>query len=110
MIQLWGYSPEALSAISCEVSNTAGVFSNQLILVLDQHYDTDTFEFTTNTFQGFDIDLTNGVNTVRIHATDLAGNSTTTNFNFTLASDSDAPVVELWWPQDGAELCGDSFT
>ena len=105
-----GYSPEALSAISCDVSNADGVFSDQMILVLDQFYNTNTFEFTTNTFQGFDLDLANGVNTITVHATDLAGNVTTTNFNFTLASDTVAPVVQLWWPEDGAQLCGDTFT
>jgi hypothetical protein len=110
MIQLQGYSPEAFSTISCDVSNAAGVFAEETILVLDQFYDTNTFEFTTNTFQGFDLVLTEGVNTVTIRATDLAGNQTTTNFDFTLVSDTIAPVFQLWWPQDGAELCGDAFT
>jgi hypothetical protein len=110
MIQLQGYSPEALSAISCDVSNALGVFSDQVILVLDSHYDTNTYEFTTNTFQGFDLRLASGVNTITIQATDLAGNLTTTNFNFTLVSNSIAPLVQLWWPQDGAQLMGDTFT
>jgi len=37
-----------------------------------------------NTFQAFDLLLTNGLNTVTLHATDLAGNVMTTNFSFTL--------------------------
>ncbi len=110
MIELQGYSAEALSRISCDVSNALGVFSHQLIYVRDRFYDTNTFEFTTSTIQGFDLRLTTNLNTITIHATDKAGNSTTTNLDFTLVGDSVAPVVELWWPQDSAELCGDAFT
>jgi hypothetical protein len=110
MIQLKGYSPESLSVISCDVSNTSGVSSNQIIVLLDSFYDTNTYEYTTNWFQGFDLRLADGLNSVVVRATDRAGNRTTTNFNFTLAGDTVAPVVELWWPQDRSELCGDTFT
>ncbi len=110
MIQLEGYAPEALAAISCDLTNAAGLFPNQMILVLDQHFDRDAFEFRTNTFQAFDLDLTNGLNTFILSATDLAGNTTTTEFNVTLNSDTNAPTVNLIWPQDGFKICGDNFT
>src|ERR1041384_5674124 len=54
MIQVLGYSPEELSSISFDITNAAGLLANQQVLVLDQHYDTNTWEFTTNTFQAFD--------------------------------------------------------
>jgi hypothetical protein len=37
-----------------------------------------------NYFECLDVPLKNGLNVITIHATDLAGNTTTTHFNFTL--------------------------
>ena len=60
-------------------------------------------DFTTNYFECLDVPLTNGLNVITIHATDLAGDTTTTNFNFTLdySSKTNPPVVQITWPQDG---------
>lgn len=112
VIQLQGYSPEALQSISYDLTNAAGLLTNQQVLVLDQFYDTNTWEFTTNTFQGFDIPLTNGVNTITLHAMDLAGNVTTTNFSYTLdcSSKTNPPVVQINWPQAGMAVSGSNFT
>ncbi|HEY5233558.1 MAG TPA: hypothetical protein VIK35_08505 [Verrucomicrobiae bacterium] len=111
VMQLQGYSPEALSSIGYDMTNAAGLTTNQQILVLDQFYDTNVFKFTTNTFQGFDIPLTNGLNTITLHATDLAGNATMTNFNFTLdySSKTNPPLIQLKWPQDGMKVCGSNI-
>ena len=109
-IQLTGYSPKALSSISYDITNALGLVTNQQVLVLDQAYSTGTSEFTTNTFQAFDISLTNGVNTITLHATDLAGNISTLVTNFTLNySNKPAPVIRITWPQNGAEVSGGSF-
>lgn len=112
MIQLTGYSPEALSSISYDLSNAVGTVTNQQLLVLNQYYDTNTFEFTTNTFQAFDVMLTNGVNTFTLHATDLAGNVTTLVTNFTLdySAKTNPPSVQITWPQNGTQISGSSFT
>ncbi len=112
MIQLQGYSPEALSSISYDLTNAAGLVTNQQILVLDQYYDTNTWEFTTNTFQAFDVSLATGVNIFTLHATDLAGNVMVTNFSLTLdySSKTNPPVVALIWPQNGMKVCGSNFT
>jgi len=111
LIQLTGYSPKALSSISYDLNNAAGVVTNQQVLVVNQDYDTTTWEFTTNTFQGFDIPLTNGVNTFTLHATDLAGNVTTLVTNFTLdySTKTNPPGVQLLWPVDGVEICGNNI-
>ena len=111
MIQLQGFSPEALDSISYDLSNAAGLVTNQQVLVLDQFYSTNTWEFTTNTFQAFDIPLTNGANVITLHATDLAGNVTVTNFCFTLdySGKTNPPVIQLIWPQDGMKVCGSNF-
>ena len=112
MIQLTGYSPEALSGISYDIANALGLATNQQVLVLDQSYSTNTWEFTTNTFQAFDIPLTNGVNVITLHATDLAGNTSTLSTNFTLdySSKTNPPTVQITWPQNGTEVSGGGFT
>ena len=112
MIQLTGFSLEALDHISCDLTNALGLVTNLDAGVTDQHYDTNTLEFTTNYFECLDVPLTNGVNTVIIHATDLAGNVTTSNFNFTLdySSKTNPPVVQLTMPLNWMKVCGSSFT
>jgi len=112
MIQLRGFSPEALSSISYDLTNAACFVTNQQILVLDQYYDTNTWEFTTNTWQAFDVVLTNGVNTFTFHATDLAGNTTTANYSITLdySAKTNPPSVQVTWPQNGTQVSGNSFT
>ncbi len=112
MIQLQGFSPEALSGISYDLTNAAGLLTNQQILVLDQYYDKTTWEFTTNTWQAFDVELTNGVNTFTFHATDLAGNTTTASYSVTLdySAKTNPPTVQVSWPQAGTEISGSHFT
>jgi len=108
VIQLTGYSPEALAHISYELTNLSGVFSNQQVLITSQFCSTNTWEFTTNYFEGVDIPLTIGLNQFTIQATDMAGNTTTTNFSLTLdySAKTNPPVVQLDWPQDGMVFCG----
>jgi len=111
IIQVQGYSPEPLASLSCDLSNALGLATNQTALLLDQHYDTTTGEFTTNYFQVFDLQLTNGLNSITLHATDLAGNETVTNFNYTLDyTGKTNPVVQIAWPQDGMAVSGSEFT
>lgn len=112
MIELQGYSPEALSSISYDITNATGLVTNQQVFITSQCTDTNTWMFTTNYFQGFDIPLTNGVNTITLHATDLAGNTTITNINFTLdySNATNPPVVQITWPQNGAQISGTNFT
>ena len=112
MIEVQGFCPEALASLSYDLSNATGFFSNQQAFVLSQYYDTNTIELTTNVFQAFDVPLTNGDNILTFHAADLAGNLTTTNFTFTLsyAARTNPPVVQLYWPQNGTQISGNTFT
>ena len=112
MIQLTGCSPEALSRISYDLTNAVGLVTNQQVFVLDQSFDANSREFTTTTFQGFDIPLANGLNNFTLHATDMAGNSATTNFGFVLdySGKTNPPTVEITWPLDGTQISGDNFT
>ena len=109
MIQLQGYCAEPLTSLCLDVSNATGLLTNQEGFVVSQTYDTNRNVITTNVFQCFDIDLTNGVNTITLRAADMAGNTTVTNFNHTLASDSVAPVITVRTPTSGMKLSGDTF-
>ena len=104
-IQISGYSPEPLASLSYDVANTNGLVTNLPGQISYQYYDTNISDYTTNYFQLYDVDLAGGTNTIIIHATDLAGNVTTTNFPFTfnLAGDTNVPVLTLFWPTNGAK-------
>ncbi len=108
MIEVQGFCPESLASLCYDLTNATGLVTNQQAFVLGQAYDTNTMEFTTNWFQAFDVEVTNGPNTFTFHAMDLAGNLTTTNVTFTLdyAAKTNSPVIQLFWPQEGAKISG----
>ena len=112
LIQLQGYGSEPLASVVCDLINAAGSFSNLQGLVTLEAYNTNSFEFTTNYFQCYDLWLTNGANTITLHVTDLAGNTTTTNLIFTLdgSGDTKPPIISLLWPQSGMKIGSDAFT
>lgn len=112
IIQVQGYSTEPLSSIYFEVTNATGCVTNQQGFVTGHDFDTNTFNATTNWFQCFDVELTNGINTITVHAADLAGNVTTTNVIVTLdfTGDTNPPVITVTWPQDGVQISATNFT
>lgn len=110
-IQLTGYSSETLDGLAYDLTNANGLVTNQPIFITGQNFSTNTWEFTTNVFQGFDMPLTNGLNTITLHATDLAGNVTTTNFTFTVnySGKVNPPLTLVYWPLNGQKVCGTNF-
>ena len=112
MIELQGFCTDPLASLTFDLNNAAGFFSNQQAFVLSQYRDTNTVSITTNTFQAFDVPLTNGDNVVTFHATDMAGNITTTNFTFTLdySGKTNPPAIQMYWPQNGDQVSGTEFT
>jgi len=112
MIQIYGYCQEPLASISYDLSNAVGVVAGLPSEITDQYYDTNAGGLTTNYFECLDVPLTNGLNTVTIHATDFAGNVTATNFNFTLdySGKTNPPAVQITWPQIGTQISGGNFT
>lgn len=112
MIQVQGFANETLSSLTFDVSNAAGLFTNQTGYTTGQFYDTNLLQLTTNWFQCYDVALTNGLNIISVHAFDLAGNETTTNLNYTLdySGDTNPPALTILWPQSGTEISGSSFT
>lgn len=66
MIQLTGYSTEALSGISYGISNAAGTATGQQAVITGQFYSTNTAEFTTNYFQCYDVPLASGLNVISL--------------------------------------------
>ncbi len=109
MIQLQGLVDESLSKLTFDVSNALGAITNQQGCWQSVFFDTNRFQFTTNTFQCCDIKLTNGVNTITLRAMDLAGNIVTTNLNYTLsyAGVTNAPTLSIIWPHPNTPI-GDS--
>jgi hypothetical protein len=79
---------------------------------MDQCQDTSTWEFTTNTFQAFDVNLVLGTNLITLHASDLAGNQMTTNFTFILdySGKTNPPALQLAWPQNEEQIGAGAFT
>ncbi len=112
VIQLQGYANESLGALTFDVSNAAGLWTNRTGYTTDRFYDTNLLQFTTNWFQCYDVALANGLNTVAVHATDLAGNTTTASAGFTLdfSDATNPPLLTVIWPPDGTQISGDSFT
>ena len=110
-LQLQGCSPERLQSVTFDLSNAVVVLTNQPGVLTGRFLDTNLLSFTTNCFQCFDIPITNALNRITLHATDLAGNVTTTNLNITLDySLATNPVIRLTWPTNGMQICGSSFT
>ena len=111
ILQLQGNASGELSSVTCDIANSAGLLTNQPGVVLGRYYDTNLGWFTTNTFQCFDLDLTLGANQITLYATDLAGNMTTTHLTYTLDyTGKPNPVLGLYWPVDGSQICGTDFT
>jgi hypothetical protein len=112
MIQVQGLANEALASLGYDVSNAAGIFTNQTGFPTGQLFDTNLLAFTTNCFQCYDVSLMNGLNTITLHATDLDGNTATTNISITLdySGDTTPPMFSVVWPPDGAQISGSQFT
>jgi hypothetical protein len=112
VIQLQGYSTEPLAAVHYDIANATGTLTNQEGFPGQQFFDTNSFSFTTNWFQCYDVPLAVGTNIITLRATDRAGNVTVTNLNVILnyAADTNAPGITLVWPQDGMNIGGDTFT
>jgi hypothetical protein len=101
MIQLQGVVNRTLSQLTYDVSNALGVVTNQSGYWNASFYDTNVLAFTTNAFQCYDIRLTNGLNTITLHATDWEGNVVTTNISYILSyvGVTNVPGISIVWPQ-----------
>jgi alpha-tubulin suppressor-like RCC1 family protein len=111
VIQLQGYANESLNRLTYDVSNAAGIWTNRTGYTTEQFYDTNLLTFTTNYFQCYNVAVVNGLNVIALHATDLAGNSTTTNFSFTFdaSTDTNPPALTVLWPPNGTYISGSNF-
>ncbi|MGD0253810.1 MAG: hypothetical protein ABSC01_14080 [Verrucomicrobiota bacterium] len=109
-IQLQGYASHPLESLSFDVSNATGVFTNQTGFLTGQYYDTHLLAYTTNYFECSDIVLNNGTNVITLHATDWAGNTANVSFTLDYSPNTNPPVLNLVWPQDGTTISGSHFT
>jgi hypothetical protein len=108
ILQITGWSTDAVWAVSCAVSNAAGFNTNLSAYVTGR----DRGVFVTNRWQCFDVELTNGVNLVALAVTDLAGNTTYTNLSLTYdpAQDTNAPQFTLHWPRPDSVVAQSRLT
>ena len=108
ILEIQGYSSEALNQITYDIHNALGDRTNEDVSISDQYYDSNMSEFTTNYFQAYDVPLALGTNNIVLHATDKAGNTTNVVLNYHYDySGKSAPVVTLYWPEDGTKISGD---
>jgi len=113
IIQLQGCANESLSSLTYDVSNATGVVTNQTAYVTGHFCDANLLAITTNYFQCCNVMLTsNGINLITLHATDLAGNTTSTDFSFTfdVSTNANPPALTILWPQNGTYIGGSNFT
>jgi hypothetical protein len=110
-LQLQGRSKTKLDSIKYDISNAERFATNQDGQTTGDDLDIKTGKYTAHYFQCYDILLTTGLNLIALHVTDRAGNIFTTNLNVTLNySVATPPMIQLVWPKDGMEICGNSFT
>ena len=113
MIQLQGYSTADLGhPLHYQMFDQHGaVTASGDGLVNDRYLDPVTFQFTTNFFTCYDLELNPGTNTIVLHGEDQAGFSFTTNFVmvFTTVGDTNPPIFKPDWPQDGMSIAGSQF-
>ncbi len=109
-VQLEGYVVGPLASLSFDVSNAAGLWTNQRGFFAGQFYDLSSSLAATNYFQCPDLDLQAGGNVITFHAADRAGNTTSVSFILDYAPTTNAPSLAVIWPQDGTQISDHSFT
>ncbi len=114
MIQLKGYITSDLgSPLYYQVFDQNGsVTASGDGSVNGRYLNPVTFQFTTNYFTCYDLELNQGTNTIVLRGEDQAGFSFTTNFMmiFTTVSDTNPPVFSLDSPEPRGEIADDSLT
>jgi hypothetical protein len=110
VLQLQGYGSEPLAWVSFDLTNAAGVVSNQPGFLTRQQVDTNGFN--TNYFQCYDVPLAPGLNSFAVRVADLAGNVSTASLTVTLDTSlaPTMPALTIDWPPNGAVVAGATFT
>lgn len=110
-LQLQGFGNEPLASLTYDITNATNWRTNEFAAVVDQFFDTNLFDFTTNYFQAYDVELTNGLNQITLSVKDRAGNVTVTNLNVTLsyAGATNPPTLQVTWPPADGQVSGNSF-
>ncbi len=109
-IQLSGCANEPLCSLTYDVSNATSVITNQTGYLTGLYFDDILWAYTTNYFQCPAINLADGANIVTLHATDLAGNTTSESLMVNFAANTNSPALNVIWPMDGTQISGNNFT
>lgn len=111
-LQLQGYCSGLMLNPGYDISNSTGTKLNQDALPTDnQGWDEKKFDWTRFCFQAFDIELAPGTNSITFHC-EVAGNRVATNIEvvFTTVGDTNPPVIKPYWPTNGMEISGSTFS
>lgn len=117
VVQLTGSINLNVRTLTFDVTNAAGVqaglegFVTKRIVVPGAGFTNSPSRYT-NSFQCFDVPLTNGANTIGLRFTDAYGLTFTTTVSFTadFTASPAAPVGTVLWPASGTWLATDTFT
>lgn len=112
IVQLQGCADKPLQNLCFDLTNAAGSIFDQPGFIVHQQVDTNAIQLSTNWFQCYDVALTNGPNAITLRATDLAGNTATTNFVITFdpTTDTNPPAITIVWPPDQSSIAGTNFS
>jgi len=112
-LQIQGWAGKPLASLSYDIRNALGAVSSVAGNVTDvAGYDPVYCKYMTNFFQCYDVPLATNDNFITLRVTDVAGNTTTTNFDVVLdyTGATNPPVVKVLWPQDGMAVSGTNIT
>ena len=113
VVQLRGFFSRQARKIGYDLYDQDGVktVDNGICPVINEYFDKDLRQFTTNYFQCFDVSLSPGTNTFVIHGEDWAGNHVSTNFAivFSTAGATNPPIIMPKYPLPGMVVAADSF-
>ena len=110
-LQLQGYCTGDMMNPQYDISNNAGKKSNQDASETDREFDRKTFDWSKFFFQAYDIELAPGTNRITFHC-ESAGNLLSTNIEivFSTVGDTNPPIIKPYWPTNGMQLSGPTFT
>ncbi len=112
VVQVQGTVSESLASFTYDLTNSAGLVTNQIASVVNQFADTTSQTITTNYFQCCDVTFAPGENILTLHATDFAGNTTSSSYVFTLdtTNDTTPPVITVNYPMEDSLVAATNFT
>lgn len=111
VIQVKGIASDDLATIEFQLEGATTSDVSRTAAITERIFNPEERRITLNVFRCYDVALRPGANNLVLKATDVAGNTVTTNFQFVLnvALDTTPPSIVVDWPQPGMEVNGSTF-